>query len=139
LKYLLDTNIVSELISKRPNEKVLQYLQGIEEDHLYLSVVTIGEVKFGIDRLPESVKKEKLFTWLQNDLLERFENRIAEIDIDIMLKWGHINALLSKKGRPLPIMDALIASTALTGNYILITRNEKDFKDLGIQIVNPFR
>jgi len=139
LKYLLDTNVISELVVNNPNKNVVSFLERLNEQDLYLSVITIGEIKFGIEKLKDGAKKEKLLIWLNNDLLERFEHRIIDIDVDIMLKWGYINSKLQKIGRPVPIMDALIASTALSKNLKLLTRNEKDFKDLDVEMVNPFK
>jgi len=138
LTYLLDTNIVSELIAKKPDKNVIEWLKKISENHLYLSVVTIGEVSAGIEKLPESRKKEELGVWLNESLLPRFEGRIVPIDTEIMVKWGKIQQKRAQAGRPISIMDALIAATALVKNFILVTRNEKDFADIGIEIMNPF-
>ena len=138
MKYLLDTNIISELISKKPNKKVITFLQNISDNDLYLSVVTIGEIKFGIANLPDSEKKKKLLNWLYSDLFKRFEGRIVDVDSDIMLKWGYLTSALKKKGKPMPIMYAIIAATAISKNFTLITRNEKDFRNLDLEIVNPF-
>jgi len=79
-----------------------------------------------------------LSDWLNNDLMQRFEGRILDIDIDIMLKWGEVNAQLQKIGKPMPIMDSLIASSCLAKGFVLITRNEKDFYSFEIEMVNPF-
>jgi len=138
LKYLLDTNIISEFISKTPNKKVVDYILILNEDDIYLSVITIGEIKAGIEKLNSSRKKDNLLHWLENDLLIRFENRIIDIDIEIMLQWGIINTHLKQLGNPLPIMDSLIGSTVQVKDMVLLTRNEKDFKNLDIKIVNPF-
>ena len=138
MNYLLDTNIISELIAKKPNMKVISFLQGLNEEELYLSVITIGEIKFGIENLPNSEKKQKLLYWLEHDLLNRFSDRIIAVDVDVMLKWGQMNAFLKKKGRPMPIMDAIIAATSLSKKFRLVTRNEKDFMSLDIEIINPF-
>lgn len=137
--YLLDTNVISELITSNPNKNVVSFLERLNEQDLYLSVITIGEIKFGIEKLKDGAKKEKLLIWLNNDLFERFEHRIIDIDVNIMLKWGYINSKLQKIGRPIPIMDALIASTALSKNLKLLTRNEKDFKDTDVEMINPFK
>ncbi len=139
MKYLLDTNVISELIGKSPNQNVVSFLERLNEDDLCLSVITIGEIKFGIEKLQDGTKKEKLLDWLYNDLFTRFEHKIIDVDIDTMLKWGYINSKLQKIGRPIPIMDALIASTVLSKNLTLLTRNEKDFKDLDIEMINPFK
>lgn len=138
MSYLLDTNIISELISKTPNKRVTDFILSLNEESLYLSVITIGEIKAGIEKLDDGQKKEKLLHWLENDLLIRFYNRIIDIDIEIMLQWGITNIQLKKIGKPLPVMDSIIGSTAQAKNLILLTRNEKDFKNLDIKIINPF-
>jgi len=138
LKYLLDTNIISEFISKIPNKNVIDYILALDENDLYLSVITIGEIKAGIEKLDNGSKKEKLLHWLENDLLDRFQNRIIDIDTEVMLQWGAINNRLKQLGKPLPIMDSLIGATSEIRDFILITRNEKDFKNLNIKVVNPF-
>ncbi|SFP17029.1 type II toxin-antitoxin system VapC family toxin [Hydrogenimonas thermophila] len=138
MNYLLDTNIISELISKNPNKKVIDFILSLNEEKLYLSVITIGEIKSGIEKLDDGRKKEKLLHWLENDLLVRFHNRIIDIDIEVMLQWGVTNTQLKKLGKPLPIMDSIIGSIAQAKNLILLTRNENDFKNLDIKIINPF-
>jgi len=141
LKYLLDTNIISEFVSKKPNQKVIDYVNSLDENDIYLSVITIGEIRFGIEKLDKENQKKKikmLSDWLENDLIQRFNGRILDIDLDIMLKWGEVNAQLQKIGKPMPIMDSLIASSCLAKKLILITRNEKDFYNFEIEIVNPF-
>ena len=141
MKYLLDTNIISEFISKKPNQKVLNYVSSLDENDIYLSVITIGEIRFGIEKLDQeyqSKKIEMLSSWLDNDLMQRFEGRIVDIDKETMLKWGEINGQLQKMGRPMPIMDSLIASSCLAKEFVLITRNTKDFYSFEIEMVNPF-
>ena len=138
MNYLLDTNIISELISKSPNQKVLDFIRSLNEENLYLSVITIGEIKSGIEKLQNGRKKEALLHWLENELLVRFYGRIIPIDTDVMLKWGTIQNRLKQIGKPLPIMDSLIGATAEVHNFVLVTRNEKDFQNLDIKIVNPF-
>lgn len=138
MKYLLDTNIISELVAKYPNENVVSFIKSKDETEFYLSVITIGEIKTGIEMSLDIQKKEKLAFWLQNDLLDRFQSRIINIDVEIMLKWGEINYKLKSIGKPMPIMDSLIAAICLAKKFILVTRNEKDFKSLNIDILNPF-
>jgi len=138
LNYLLDTNIISELISKNPNKKVVDFILNLDEENLYLSVITIGEIKSGIEKLDNGQKKEKLLCWLENDLLRRFSKRIIDVDVEVMLQWGIINTQLKKIGKPLPVMDSLIGAIAQTKHLILLTRNEKDFKNIDIEIINPF-
>jgi len=141
LRYLLDTNIISEFVSKKPNQKVLDYVNSLDENDIYLSVITLGEIRFGIEKLDKEhqIKKiEMLTNWLDNDLMQRFEGRIVDIDKDTMLKWGEINGQLQKIGKPMPIMDSLIASSCLAKEFILITRNTKDFYSFEMEMVNPF-
>ena len=133
MKYLLDTNIISEFISQKPNKNVLDFIESLDENDIFLSVITIGEIKFGIEKVKSKKKKEDLSNWLENSLLQRFDNKIIHIDTEIMLKWGEINQYLKNIGKPMPIMDSLIASTCKAKNFILITRNEKDFYDSDIE------
>jgi len=138
LKYLLDTNIISEFISKKPNPNVIEFIESLDEKDIFLSVITLGEIKFGIQKVKIVEKRERLSAWLNHDLLDRFENRIVDITLDVMLNWGEMNEFLRKTGKPMPIMDSLIASTCLTYDFILITRNEKDFEFCNLNIINPF-
>ena len=139
MKYLLDTNIISELISKKPNPNVIKFLTLIEEENVFLSVITIGEIKTGIEKLDDTNKRKNiLLNWLNKELIPRFNNKIINIDLEIMQEWGKLYAKLKKEGKPIPLMDSLIASTAISKNLILVTRNEKDFYNLNISIINPF-
>jgi len=139
LKYLLDTNIISELTKTTPNENVISFLGTIKEQDIYLSVITIGEISFGIHKLQSQKKRENLSYWLENDLLIRFQNRIVDIDIETMLIWGELSQRLKTSGTPMPIMDSLIGATCLTKGHTLISRNEKDFANLDIRVINPFK
>ena len=138
MNYLLDTNIISVLISKQPSLKVITFIEELDEKNVYLSVMTIGEIKAGIEKLDNGIKKEKLSLWLHNDLLERFRLRIIEIDVNIMLAWGEITQKSKVLGKPLPIIDSIIGATCKAKELLLITRNEKDFQNLDIKIINPF-
>jgi tRNA(fMet)-specific endonuclease VapC len=138
MRHLLDTNVISELIAKKPNPQVFGWVNDLEDERTYLSVITLGEIKRGIEKLPESPRKQRLQEWLSNDLLFRFRERILSIDTDVMLTWGKLVARLERRGRTLPAMDSLVAATALTYDLKLATRNEKDFLDTGVSIVNPW-
>lgn len=139
MKYLLDTNVISELVAKQPLAKVIDWLDERDENLLYLSVITIGEIKKGIERLPDSHHKTTLRTWLTDALLLRFQGRILPLDTAVMLTWGNLTALLEQKGRKLPAMDSLIAAVALQGQLVLVTRNEADFADTGVTVLNPWQ
>lgn len=138
MNYLLDTCVISEYARKEPNSSVLDWVARNAESDLFLSVLTIGEIMRGIERLPESHRKTVLQSWLNNDLRGRFGQRLIDIDVNVMLVWGTQVARLERARRNLPFADSLIAATALRHNLILVTRNEADFMDTGVQIINPW-
>jgi toxin FitB len=138
MTYLLDTCLISELVAKQPNQQVLDWLDAQVPETLYLSVITIGEIAKGISKLTGSGRKESLTTWLDETLPNRFENRILGIDVSTMVLWGNLVGQLELWGRPLPVMDSLIAAIALQHSLSLVTRNENDFTGTGVVIVNPW-
>ncbi|MBS3026675.1 MAG: type II toxin-antitoxin system VapC family toxin [Dolichospermum sp. DET50] len=138
MKYILDTNIVSELIAKQPNKQVIEWLQRLDPENLFLSVITMGEIRKGIEKLPESLRKKNIQAWFENELLMGFEERILTIDLSVILLWGELLGELEKKGRKLPPLDSLIAATTKYHSYTLVTRNTKDFKGIDILVFNPF-
>jgi len=137
--YLLDTNVVSELIRVRPESKVVSWFQATSEELLHLSVLTIGEIRKGIDSLPRSNKRALLESWLANDLVLRFAGRILEVNLDIAERWGLISARAKTAGTPLAVIDGLMAATALHHNLTLVTRNTKDVRMAGINVLNPWQ
>ena len=139
MNYVLDTNVISELISKQPNKKVVQWLDHLDPNRIYLSVITIGEIRKGIEKLPPSKRRERIEEWLEADLLLRFQGRILEITTDVMLIWGELTGRLENEGRPITAIDSLIAAIALQGGYCLVTRNEHDFQHTGVTIINPWK
>ena len=138
MTYLLDTCLISELVAKQPNQKVLDWVDAQIPETLYLSVITIGEIARGICKLTPSKRKESLTTWLNETLPNRFENRILTLDVSTMVLWGNLICQLEQNGRPLPAMDSLIAAIALQHSLSLVTRNEKDFAGTGVVIINPW-
>ena len=136
---LLDTKGISELISKRPNKIVVEWLDRLDPNTIYLSVITIGEIRKGIEKLPPSKRKERIKEWLEGDLLLRFQGRILEITTEVMLIWGELTGRLEKEGRPITAIDSLIAAIALQGNYRFVTRNEHDFQYTGVMIINSWK
>jgi toxin FitB len=139
MKYLLDTNIISELIARQPDERVVAWVDAQDPASIYLSVITIGEIQKGIVKLPASKRKETLAAWLRDDLLARFSGRILTITSDVMLRWGELTGMLEQAGKPLPAIVSLIAAITLQGGYALVTRNEDDFKDTGVILINPWK
>jgi toxin FitB len=138
MKYLLDTCVVSELIAKQPNPKVLDWLNTQPNQDLYLSVITIGELVKGISKLPDSKRKTSLQDWFDDDLLVRFAARILPLDLDTLVLWGKLIGKLEPQGRILPLMDSLIVAIALQGAFTLVTRNEKDFTGTELTLFNPW-
>jgi len=139
MRYLLDTNVISELIAKHPNERVIRWLDQLDPASIYLSVITIGELRKGIEKLSDSSRKDELQNWLTDELLIRFQDRILVLDLDVMLVWGELVGRLERIGRPLGAIDSLIAAIALAHSCFLVTRNEADFKDTGLNITNPWK
>jgi len=136
VNYLLDTNVISEIYKPNCNQNVISFLNNIERKNMYLSVYTIGELCFGIEKLPISKKKHDLSIWLYSKIPLWFNKRILSIDNDIMLKWGTLRVLTK---RTLPIDDSIIAATAINHNMTLVTRNVKDYNDIqGINLINPW-
>lgn len=139
MRYLLDTCVISELAAKQPNDRVVQWIDSADPDAIYLSVITIGEIQKGIEKLPTSRRRRALQDWLNDELLVRFENRLVTLDVDVLLTWGRLIARLESAGTVLPAMDSLLAATALHGNLVLVTRNEADFVRTGVKLQNPWR
>ena len=136
--YLLDTNTVSELVSVKPNQSVLDWLDAADENRLFLSAMTLGEIRQGVAALPQSKKRTRLETWLEVDLQTRFASRILAIDGSVADRWGWIMAQAQVKGMTLPVVDALIAATALHHNLTAVTRNVSDFVVAGLSVINPW-
>ena len=138
MRFLLDTCVVSELVAAQPDAGVVRWIDSMAEERLHLSAVTIGEIKKGIERLTNTRRKSALSEWLEDDLLIRFEGRILPIDTPVMLVWGELTAELETQGRKMPAIDSLIAAIALQRKLSLVTRDEDDFANSGVVVVNPW-
>ena len=138
MNYLLDTNVISELVAIHPDPPVAKWVESVDPESIYLSVITIGELNKGIEKLPDSRRKTALEVWLVNDLLVRFRDRIITLDISIMMTWGKLVARLEAIGLPMPAIDSLIAATAAQSGFTLTTRNTRDFQPTGIKLYNPW-
>ena len=139
MKYLLDTCVVSELVEPNPSGKVIEWIDAQDEEQFYLSVLTIGEIEKGVQKLTESRRKEQISEWLHDDLLLRFRGQILPIDQQTAMLWGKLIAEQGSAGRKLPAVDSLITATALQYDLVLVTRNVDDFSEVGIQIYNPWK
>lgn len=137
MNYLLDTCVVSELVKPLPNKAVVRFLNTVPDNRLFLSVITIGELRKGINKLPDSKKRNKLDDWL-NNLLVNYKEQLYAVDAEVAEIWGILQANAENKGSPMASIDSLIAATARTHNLILVTRNEKDFTASDIEVLNPW-
>lgn len=135
MSYLLDTNVISELVRPKPEKKVIEWFDRIPNESLNISVLSLGEIRKGVEKLSDSRRKEKLRLWLEIELLTWFEDRILAIDQAVADRWGRLQFRMKK---PLPAIDSLIAATALYHDLRLVTRNKKDFNLPFLQIVCPW-
>jgi predicted nucleic acid-binding protein len=136
--FLLDTNCVSELVRVKPEPRVVQWMEAADEGLLYLSVLTLGEIRKGLAALPQGKRRTHLETWLQVELQARFSGRILGIDAPVADRWGLLAAQAKRKGMSLPIIDGLLAATALHYNLTVVSRNATDFTNAQVQVLNPW-
>jgi len=138
MSFLLDTNVVSEWVKPRPDKGVLAWLSEVDEDRVFLSVMTLAELRSGIERLAAGKRRARLDAWLQEELPLRFEGRLLPIDRAVADAWGRIAARGEQVGRPISVADALVAATAEVHELTLVTRNAADFEPALKAIVNPW-
>jgi toxin FitB len=133
--FLIDTNVISELIKATPAPKVAAWVDAADEQLFHLSVLTLGEVRRGIVLLPQSKRRTRLEAWLSGDLRVRFAGRILAIDQEIADRWGHLSGA---RGTTVPVIDGLLAATAIHHNLTLVTRNTRDMARTGVALFNPW-
>jgi toxin FitB len=138
VKYLLDTCLISELVKKEPNPAVVNWLDEQDEQNLFLSVLTLGELQKGISKLTAGTRKDELQAWAGHDLVERFAGRILDVNLETALFWGRLHGESEQKGERLPVMDSLIAATATAHGLIVVTRNVKDIERCCVRVCNPW-
>ena len=136
--FLLDTNVISELVRPRPEPKVKTWIDATNENLLYLSVLTLGEIRKGIMLLNNAPRRVALEAWLDSDLVLRFAGRILPIDQSVADRWGRLAALPGSRS-PVPVIDGLLAATALHHNLTLVTRNTKDVTRTGVPLFDPWQ
>jgi toxin FitB len=134
----LRTNIPSELIRPRPEPRVAAWLEATNDDDLYVSVITLGEIRKGFTVVPERSRRLQLERWLDEELHPWFAGRILPVDEAVAERWGALDGERQLQGAPLNTADGLIAATAFEHGLILVTRNVKDFVGLGVDILNPW-
>jgi toxin FitB len=135
MSFLIDTNVISELVKAKPNRNVLNWFAMIPDISLYISVLSLGEIRKGIESMPKGARKIKLQSWLEHELAAWFGDRVLTIDQAVAERWGKLQANLQ---RPLPIIDSLISATALHYDLALVTRNIKDFSNFDLEVINPW-
>ena len=132
--WLIDTNIISEWVKPRPDVAVVRWLEEVDEDRAFLSVISLAEIRFGVERLPPGRRRTRLNHWVREELPTRFEGRIVPVDEEVADACGRLLAQARGSGRGLEAMDALIAATCEARDLVLATRNLADFQDLGIEL-----
>lgn len=138
MNYLLDTNVLSELRRKPADANVVAWLGERQETSLFVSVIAFGEIRKGIAKLKDAERRAKLTTWLDNELSERFSGRLLAVDGEIALIWGELLSEAERNGEPLPVVDTLLAATALKHGLTLVTRNVQDFGRYPLTVLNPW-
>jgi toxin FitB len=137
--FLLDTNVLSEFNRRgEPDPLVKQWLEAADTDSLYASVLTFGEIRLGVELLAPGKRRTQLEQWLDRDLPEWFEGRILPVDQAIADRWGLVRAQAQLKGRPVSVVDALLAATALQYDLTIVSRNVSDFSVVGLAVLNPW-
>lgn len=136
--FLLDTNVLSELVKLKPDNKVVSWVEKMDEDLLYLSVLTLGEIRKGIMTLSPASRRVSIEAWLEKDLQDRFAGRILTITEGVADRWGILAGSHQLKKLTLPVIDGLLAATAIHHNLTLVTRNVKDILHTGVDLFNPW-
>lgn len=138
MNYLLDTCVLSELLKRRPERSVTGWISSVPEINLFLSILTLGEIYKGIAKLYPGDKKEKLVEWVEHDLKTRFEGRIVNLNEEIVKTWGDITGEAERRGKKWPVLDSLLASTALANHMVFVTRNIHHVEELGVKVLDPW-
>jgi predicted nucleic acid-binding protein len=138
MSFLLDTNVLSEPMKERPNSQVLAWLAQVNEDQVFVSVVTITELRYGVERLAAGKRRERLDGWLRKELISRFQGRILPVDLQVAEACGGLMARSESMGRPIEPRDAFIAATAEVHGLTLVTRNTSDFEPTLKAVISPW-
>lgn len=137
--FLLDTNVISELIKAKPERRVVEWLSSVDEELFFLSVLTLGEIRKGIHLHPDALRRARLEAFLASDVRERFEGRILPVNDAVAERWGVLAARAkAEKKHTLPVIDGLLAATAQHFGLTLVTRNVEDVAGTGVPVFNPW-
>ena len=137
MSFLLDTNAVSEWVKPRPNPGLIGWMESADEDRIFISVVSLAELGYGVERMATGRRRSRLEQWLRHELPLRFESRILPVDTEVAEAWGKIVSRSEAAGRPIGAMDAFLAATAETHQMTLVTHNVSDFRLLKA-VLNPW-
>lgn len=138
MSWLLDTCVIAELVRPKPKASVIAWIEHCDEERLFLSVITIGELEKWIAKLPDSAKRVTLEQWVRRELADRFRDRLLVIDPGIAACWGAMVGASEARGQPLPVNDSLIAATSLQHDLAVVTRNTEDLTRCGARCFNPW-
>jgi len=139
MKYLIDTCVIAELIKPKPDNNVVHWLKSQDENRLYISVLTLGEISKGIEKVKDGNRKKKLHLWVEDDIRERFSGRILPINEQVAMVWGQVQGKAETNGKGMPTIDGLIAATGLVFNMIVVTRNVSDMQMSGAALLDPWK
>jgi predicted nucleic acid-binding protein len=138
MTFLIDTNVLSEVRRPQPDSNVLGWLDSVDEDRAYISVISLAELRRGIALMEPGRRRQSLEQWLADDLPERFAGRVLAVDSKIAERWGDLMALSKKSGRALSTMDGFLAATALVRGLTMVSRNTRDFSEFGVSLLDPW-
>ena len=138
MRFLLDTNVLSETRRPEPDPRVLEWLDRLDEDRAFISVVTLAEIRRGVALMAHGRRRDALANWLAGDLIDRFEGQILIVDEKVAFAWGDLMAEAKRRGAGLASMDGLIAATATAHGLTLVTRNVPDFRGLDVELLDPW-
>jgi len=138
MSHLLDTSAVSEIVKPTPDSAFIEWLTQSDEETLFLSVLTIGELEKGIAKLTDGKRRTRLQSWVRRDLVARFAGRLLAVELQVAERWGALVGESERKGVPLPVIDSLIAATCLVHGLTAVTRNRTDFERCGVECFSPW-
>jgi predicted nucleic acid-binding protein len=139
MSFLLDTNVVSEWVKPVPDRGVVEWTDTIDEDRVFLSVITLAEIRHGVERLSHSRRRSQLEAWLDGELPLRFEGRVLDINPAVAHAWGRLMAQAFERGRPVGIMDGFIAASAHVHGLTVVTRDIEPYELADVPVQNPWR
>lgn len=139
MSWLLDTNVICEPTRRAPSRRVVEWLRSVAASGCHASILTMGEIRRGILRLPASARRRKLEKWMHDELRPAFAGRVIAVGEEEIAAWAELLAGLEKRGRSMPAIDSLIAATALAHDLTVATRNTDDFAGSGVRVFDPWK